>query len=269
MSGSGVLSQQSPAMALPPDWVLPKWPAPSNIGAFITARSGGESVGPFGAPAGGGMNLGLKSGDDVAVVQRNRARLRAMLPAEPVWLLQEHGAHVVEAEGGTAPADASTALAPDVVCAVSIADCLPVLLCDAGGRAVAAAHAGWRGLAAGVLQNTVQALRQRLGDPRARVLAYLGPAIGPRRFEVGEDVLQAMRAVLPRAEAAFVPLPIHGKYLADLVALARQALGQVGVDDSYGGRLCTASDPARFYSFRRDKLTGRHVAVIWRKGFAA
>jgi YfiH family protein len=269
MRAPDVSSPQSPATRLPPDWVLPEWPAPSNIGAFITARSGGESVGPFGAPAGGGMNLGLKSGDDVAVVQHNRARLRALLPADPVWLQQEHGARVVDAEAGTATADAATALAPDVVCAVSVADCLPVLLCDADGRAVAAAHAGWRGLAAGVLQNTVQALRQRLGDPRARVLAYLGPAIGPQRFEVGEDVLQAMRAALPRADAAFVPLPIDGKYLADLVALARQALGQVGVEDTYGGALCTASDPARFYSFRRDKVTGRHVAVIWRKGSAA
>jgi YfiH family protein len=269
MTPRSVAVQQSSAPALPPDWVLPDWPAPRNIGAFITARSGGESVGPFGAPAGGGMNLGLKSGDDAAVVQRNRARLRAVLPAEPVWLLQEHGARVVDAESGTATADASTALLPHIVCAVSIADCLPVLLCDAAGRAVGAAHAGWRGLAAGVLQNTVQALRQRLGDPQARVLAYLGPAIGPQRFEVGEDVLEAMRAALPRADSAFAPLPAHGKYLADLCALARQALAQVGVEDTYGGALCTASDPGRFYSFRRDRVTGRHVAVIWRKGSAA
>lgn len=270
MAASGGSSRQAQASALPPDWVVPAWPAPSNVGAFITARSGGESVGPFGAPAGGGMNLGLKSGDDVAVVQRNRARLRIWLPAEPVWLLQEHGARVVEAEErGTATADASTALKPDVVCAVSIADCLPVLLCDAAGRAVGAAHAGWRGLAAGVLQNTVQALRQRLGDPGARVLAYLGPAIGSQRFEVGEDVLEAMRAALPFADRAFAPLPARGKYLADLGALARQALGLAGVEDTYGGALCTASDPARFYSFRRDKVTGRHVAVIWRKGDAA
>lgn len=266
---TGSPSEASPAQRLPLDWVVPEWPAPGNIGGFITARSGGESGGPFGAPSGGGMNLGLKSGDDVAVVLRNRARLRALLPAEPVWLLQEHGARVAEAEGGTATADASTAVTPHVVCAVSIADCLPVLLCDAAGRAVGAAHAGWRGLAAGVLQNAVQALRQRLGDRQARVLAYLGPAIGPQRFEVGDDVLQAMRASLPQADRAFTPLPAEGKYLADLFALARQALAQVGVEDTYGGALCTASDPARFYSFRRDRVTGRHVAVIWRKGSAA
>jgi YfiH family protein len=261
--------------ALPPDWVLPDWPAPPGVHAFITARSGGVSQGPFGAPgegaSGGGMNLGLKSGDEVATVLRNRARLRSFLPAEPVWLTQVHGAAVADADGAGAvgaTADASIALAPAVVCAVSIADCLPVLLCDAEGRAVGAVHAGWRGLAAGVIQATVQAMRRRLADPRARLLAYLGPAIGPERFEVGHDVLSAMRAALPEAERAFHALPAEGKYLANLFDLARQALAQVGVEEIYGGQLCTASDPARFYSFRRDKVTGRHLAVIWRKSEA-
>ncbi len=258
--------------ALPPDWVVPDWPAPPMVQAFITARSGGVSQGPFGAPAdggtGGGMNLGLKSGDDVDAVLRNRARLRGFLPAEPVWLNQVHGAGVVDADGPNAvgaTADASVALATEVVCAVSIADCLPVLLCDADGRAVGAVHAGWRGLAAGAIQATVRAMRRRLGDPHARLLAYLGPAIGPDRFEVGDDVLAAMRAALPDAPRAFRALPTEGKYLADLFDLARQALAQVDVEDAYGGTLCTASDAARFYSFRRDKVTGRHLAVIWRK----
>ncbi len=257
---------------LPDDWVVPDWPAPAGVTAFITARSGGVSQGPFGGPSGsGGMNLGLKSGDDVDTVQRNRAILRGLLPAEPAWLTQVHGATVVDADADTAgapTADASIALAPGVVCAVSIADCLPVLLCDVNGRAVGAVHAGWRGLAAGVIQNTVRAMRGRLGDPAARMLAYLGPAIGPQRFEVGADVLHTMRTMLPAAERAFQPLPNDGKYLANLFDLARQALAQVDVEDTYGGDLCTASDAARFYSFRRDKVTGRHLAVIWRKSDA-
>jgi YfiH family protein len=255
--------------SLPPDWVVPDWPAPPTIGAFISARSGGHSQGPFGAPAGGGMNLGLKSGDDVAVVQRNRAELCRYLPAEPVWLSQVHGTAVAVAEAGGATADASTALAANLVCAISIADCLPVLLCERAGRVVGAAHAGWRGLAAGVLQNTVRAMRARLAAPDAQIIAYIGPAIGPQRFEVGDDVLQAMQAALPDAQRAFLPLPARTKYLADLPMLARQALAQVGVVEVYGGQLCTASDASRFYSFRRDKVTGRHVAVIWRKGQAA
>ncbi len=254
---------------LPDDWVVPDWPAPPGVRAFITARSGGESQGPFGGPAGtGGMNLGLKSGDAVDAVLRNRSRLRAYLPTEPVWLAQVHGAGVVDADSAIAAgatADASVAMTPEVVCAVSVADCLPVLLCDGEGRVVGAAHAGWRGLAAGVIQATARAMRHRLGDPRARLLAYLGPAIGPERFEVGPDVLDAMRAALPGAERAFRALPTEGKYLANLFELARQALAQVDVDDVHGGTLCTASDAARFYSFRRDKVTGRHLAVIWRK----
>lgn len=254
------------AARLPDGWIVPDWPAPPNVRAFVTARSGGESQGPWGATGGaGGMNLGLKSGDDTATVQRNRARLQQFLPTPPVWLDQEHGANVVDADGEIgAPADAATACTANVVCAVSIADCLPVLLCDADGRVVAAAHAGWRGLAAGVLQNTASRMRARLRRPRARLLAFLGPAIGPQRFEVGEDVRTAMAAALPDFAQAFEPLATPGKYRADLFRLARQALAQVDVADVRGGGLCTASDAARFYSFRRDRVTGRHAALIWR-----
>lgn len=257
--------------AWPADWVVPDWPAPPQVRAVITARSGGVSQGPWAGPdGGGGMNLGLKSGEDPALIARNRTVLGQWLPAPPVWLDQVHGAMVVEAERGAGQrADAATAVTAAVVCAVSIADCLPVLLTDLRGRGVAAAHAGWRGLAAGVIQNTVQALRDRLGEPRARLLAYLGPAIGPARFEVGAEVLEAMQQRLPQAHADFTALPAAGKYLADLYGLARQALAQVDVHAVYGGTLCTASDARRFYSFRRDRVTGRQAALIWRDAHTA
>lgn len=254
-------------MSLDPRWIVPDWPAPPGIRALITTRAGGTSRGPWGVPpeGQGGMNLGFGSGDDPAAVAANRQRLRALLPDEPRWLEQEHGARVVDAESVDVPAaaDASTALAPNVVCAVLIADCMPVLLADVHGRGVAAAHAGWRGVAAGVLQASARALRARLGDPAAVLIAYLGPAIGPEAFEVGVDVLDAMRETLPQAQAAFRPLG-RGKYLADIFALGRQALAQVGVEAIYGATDSTYAEPRRFYSFRRDRVTGRHAALIWR-----
>jgi YfiH family protein len=226
------------------------------------------------------MNLGL-GGDDEATVLRNRARLLGVLPRAPCWLQQVHGANVVDAAVAPvlARADAAFAVRAGVVCAVLVADCLPVLLADAGGRGVAAAHAGWRGLAGGVIQNAVAALRGALGDDRAQVLAYLGPAIGPAQFVVGGEVLAAMERRLPDARVAFAPEPpaqpdagaaaiaeAAPRYRADLFLLARQALAQVGVSDVYGGQDCTASDPGRFYSFRRDRITGRHGAFIWIQG---
>ncbi len=248
-------------------WIVPNWPAPRGVRALITTRAGGVSRGPWGVPPDGvgGMNLGFGTGDDPAAVAVNRARLRALLPEAPRWLTQVHGAHVVDAESVAAlpVADASTALVRNVVCAVLVADCMPVLLADARGRAVAAAHAGWRGLAAGVLQATVRALRSRLNDPTAELIAYLGPAIGPDAFEVGAEVLAAMREALPQAAAAFRPIG-GGKYLADLFALGRQALAQGNVDAVYGGTDSTYAQPQRFYSFRRDRVTGRHAALIWR-----
>lgn len=247
-----------------PDWIVPAWNASARVRAFVTTRAGGTSAGPYGAPAGGGLNLGLSTGDDPERVRANRERLRAALPAPPRWLRQVHGAAVVDAVTVDVPveADAAFTSAADVVCIVSIADCLPVLLADDRARCVAVAHAGWRGLAAGVIQASVAAMRARIADPQARIHAWLGPAIGPGRFEVGADVLDAMRATLPRARDAFAPIA-GGKFLADLPALARQALEQVGVVGAGGGTLCTYSDPARFYSFRRDRITGRHAAVIW------
>lgn len=257
-------------MSRHPDWIVPEWPAPRGVRALFTTRRGGLSTGPWGAwpERADGMNLGLASGDDPHIVRANRRLLRAALPAEPRWLQQVHGAVVVDAEAVEQPpaADASLACTPGVVCVVTVADCVPVLLADRSGRAVAAAHAGWRGLAAGVLQATVQRLRARLADPQAEVVAWLGPAIGPRRFEVGDDVLGAMREHLPAAPQAFVR-QADGNWRADLFALARQALAQAGVAAVTGGHWCTASEPRRFYSHRRDRgVTGRHAALIWLQG---
>jgi hypothetical protein len=250
--------------ALHPQWIVPDWPAPPGVRAVVTTRAGGVSSGPFGAGGDGGMNLGLNSGDSPQAVLANRERLRRALPAEPCWLQQVHGATVADLDLDVAPpeADAAVSLRLRRVCVVSVADCMPVFLTDRHGRAVGVAHAGWRGLAAGVLQNTVAAMRARLGDAGAELLAYLGPAIGPAHFEVGPEVLAAMLERLPQAAAAFRGLGT-GKYLCDLAALARQALARVAVAQVRGGGDCTFDDAARFYSYRRDRTTGRHAALIW------
>jgi len=248
-----------------PRWITPDWPAAACVRAIITTRHGGVSRGAWGVPPyrAEGMNLGFLSGDAPEAVAENRARLRAALPAEPRWLKQVHGAAVVRADAVTAPveADAAFTTSAGVVAVVMVADCMPVLLTDTRGRAVGVAHAGWRGLAAGVIQATVRAIRAELADPNAELIAYLGPAIGPTRFEVGPEVLGAMAHSLPGAKAAFRP---HGdRYLADLFALGRQALSEVGVQSIHGGKDCTYSDATRFYSFRRDRTTGRHAALVW------
>jgi YfiH family protein len=257
-----------------PDWLVPVWPdLPAHVGALSTTRAGGVSATPYhDGRGGGGLNLGVHVGDDPARVRQNRDRLRAVLPAEPLWLTQVHGTVVADAAvtSGVPEADASVARASGAVCLVMTADCLPVLFCDAAGTVVAAAHAGWRGLAGGVLERTVAAMR---AAGAGEVLAWLGPAIGPARFEVGADVLQAFQlgagqdALARRqVEAAFVPLAgSPGKYLADIYALARSVLERDGVRRIAGGEYCTVSDPARFYSFRRDGVTGRQASLIWIK----
>src|SRR5258706_6936673 len=270
-------------MKLPLDWIVPDWPAPRSVRAFVTTRAGGVSQGPWGDGAQGGMNLGTATGDDSDAIRANHERLRTLLPALPCWLRQEHGARVVNLDAlsprtdnyegdqgcntnwmsGIAQADAALTMRPGVVAAVQVADCLPVLLTDLQGRAVAAVHAGWRGLAAGVIQDAVAALRLQLSTRGAEVVAWLGPAIGPLHFEVGAEVLAAMQARLPDAARAFTSTG-GGKYRADLFALARQALQQAGVVQMQGGGLCTFSDPRRFYSFRRDPITRRHAALVWR-----
>jgi YfiH family protein len=274
--------------------LTPHWPdAPGNIGACSTLRSGGASPAPYDdGQGGGGLNLGTHVRDRPELVQHNRALLQAMLPGQPLWLNQVHGTAVVEARADASPpapgqlgtavpdADASFARERGAVCLVMSADCLPVLFSDAQGRVIAAAHAGWRGLAAGVLGQTVAAMRAAgAGD----IVAWMGPAIGPRQFEVGEDVRQAFLAVagadtraLQAVHAAFAPVTatsalsapaqaMPAKYLADIYALARFMLKRDGVDSIAGGEFCTVSEPGRFYSFRRDGVTGRQASLIWRK----
>jgi polyphenol oxidase len=243
-------------MKAPPDWILPEWPVPRGVRALITTRSGGVSRGAYSS-----FNVGLRAGDDPQAVAANRAFLRGLLPQEPKWLAQAHGATVVEADAiDAAPcADASIARHAGTVCAVMVADCLPVLVADRGGTLVAAAHAGWRGLSRGVLENTVRAT----GADPAHLLVYLGPAIGPGAFEVGADVRDSF---LARDAASGPAFRQHkpGKWLADIYTLARQALARAGVTQIYGGSLCTVSDPARFFSYRRDRTTGRMAALVWR-----
>jgi hypothetical protein len=241
-----------------PDWVVPEWPAPPGVKALITTRAGGVSSGRYAS-----FNVGYSTADDPRATEENRARLSALLPDAPRWLKQVHGARVVDAEAvdERPEADASIARTAGTVCAIQVADCLPVLFADRGGRMVAAAHAGWRGLAAGVLDNTVAAMREG-GVSACNVIAYIGPGIGPAAFEVGYDVRKAFVDRDRDAAAAFVPRAAD-KWLADLPALARRALLRCGIDAVYGGELCTHSDPQRFYSYRRDGETGRMAALIW------
>ncbi|MEN6586737.1 MAG: peptidoglycan editing factor PgeF [Sulfuricella sp.] len=238
------------------DWIVPDWPAPANVHALVTTRGGGASVAPYAS-----LNLGDHVGDDPAAVAANRRMLQASLPAEPVWLKQVHGRGIAAANHATGvpEADGSVARKPGVVCAVLTADCLPVLLCDRAGTAVAAAHAGWRGLADGVVEAAVQAMAVEAGE----LLAWLGPAIGPRAFEVGGEVRQIFMEHDPAAELAFVPSANAGKWLADIYLLARQRLARIGVSAVYGGDYCTYSDAERFYSYRRDGVTGRMASLIW------
>ena len=240
-----------------PDWIVPEWPAPEGVRSLITTRNGGVSGGPCAS-----FNVGLRAGDDPQAVAANRAQLRELLPQEPRWLKQVHGARVVAADSVTTPpeADASVAREPGTVCVVMIADCLPVLLAERSGRTVAAAHAGWRGLAAGVVEATVQAMQVAPEE----VLAYLGPCIGPTAFEVGSDVYDAFVPSDPGAQGAFRPLR-PGKWLADLHQLTRRALARAGVSLIHGEVRCTYADPLRFFSYRRDRATGRMAALIWRE----
>lgn len=246
--------------------ITPDWQgAPRNVRAFCTTRAGGVSVAPWddGKTGANGMNTALHVGDDPSHVAQNRALLRALLPAEPAWLNQVHGAEVVDADAvkGVPDADASLAAQANTVCVVQIADCLPVLLCDAEGRTVAAVHAGWRSLAADILANAVRRMRASgAGD----ILAWLGPAIGPQAFEVGEDVLAEFARREWHAPEGFRPVSGQpGKYLADIYALARSALAASGVTRVSGGGFCTVTERERFYSFRRDGVTGRMAALIW------
>lgn len=242
-------------MNLPSTWIRPNWPAPRRVRTIITTREGGTSVGHYAT-----MNLGTGVNDQAAAVASNRALLRSYLPGEPRWLQQVHGTRTIEASQWQPEitADACATHEHNVVCAVMSADCIPVLLCDRAGHAVAAAHAGWRGLSAGILEAAVRAMEV----PRSSVYAYLGPAIGPCAFEVGRDVYDTFTGQSPHAEAAFTAVA-SDKWLCDLFRLARQRLIDHGVESIFGGEDCTYSNPELFFSHRRDKITGRMAALIW------
>jgi len=233
----------------------PEWPAPPRVRALQTLRGGGCSPAPWDS-----CNLGDHVGDAPERVAANRASLRALAPNKPCWLRQVHGVAVVDAAAasGVPAADAAFTRRPGSVCAVMTADCLPVLFCDRAGSVVAAAHAGWRGLAAGVLEATVAAM----GAPPDELLAWFGPAIGPRCFEVGGEVRAAFVDRDPAAAGAFQALG-GNKWLADIYALARLRLAAVGVTKTFGGDHCTVSEAGRFFSYRRDGTTGRMATLIW------
>jgi hypothetical protein len=236
------------------DLLLPDWPAPECVRSCTTTRQGGISLPPFDS-----LNLGTHVEDEPRAVAENRRRLEVLLGCSPAWLQQVHGVRVVEAEPQRVPlADASWSATRGVACAVLTADCLPVLFCDRDGTRVAAAHAGWRGLAGGVLEETLRALAL----PPDQVLAWLGPAIGVQAFEVGGEVRDAFIASHAQADRAFVPSPNTGRFLADIYQLARIRLAACGVDAVYGGGCCTVNDP-RFYSYRRAPRTGRFASLIW------
>ncbi len=238
------------------NFLIPMWPAPKNVRALATTRLGGVSTGAFSS-----LNVGSHVGDNEEHVAENRSRLQSVVSVPVAYLNQIHSPDVVRAAqsvSSTLDADASIDCSGTAACAVMTADCLPVLFCDRAGTVVAAAHAGWRGLAAGVLENTVTAMQ---ADP-ADILVWFGPAIGPDAFEVGQDVWNAFCNKLPAAEAAFQSIG-EGKYLADIYALARLALAQIGVTAIYGGTHCTVLERDKFFSYRRDGQTGRMVSLIW------
>ncbi len=240
-----------------PQFILPDWPAPANVRAAVTTRAGGVSHAPYDS-----FNVATHVGDDPAAVRANRARLRTALalPAKPLWLKQVHGVAVVDAaHGGVEPeADGAFAAQPGAVCVVLTADCLPVLLCNRQGTKVAALHAGWRGLAGGVIEAGVKAMGVAGND----LLAWLGPAIGPACFEVGPEVRAAFAQEDAQAAQAFRAVR-DGKYLADIYLLARLRLQRLGVTAVYGGGFCTVTDHARFFSYRRDGASGRVASLIW------
>lgn len=255
-----MIAAKMPAPA--PQILHPDWPAPANVCAVSTTRIGGFSQPPY-----DGFNLAAHVGDEPIAVEKNRALLKQMLdlPADPHWLNQVHGKHVTLLTDGmpTNPqADAAVALGSEQVCVVMTADCLPVLFCDRAGTRVAAAHAGWRGLAAGVLEASLDSLAVDASE----VLVWLGPAIGPQVFEVGEEVRQQFIAHDANAALAFSPSGRKAEqayWLADLYLLAKQRLEHAGVQHIYGGAYCTYTDHARFFSYRRDNSSGRMATLIW------
>jgi YfiH family protein len=245
--------------------LIPDWAAGARVGALMSTRAGGVSAAPFDS-----LNLGRSAGDEPAAVDENRRRFAAALGARPVWLSQVHGARVLRLMADTgnastrAEADAAITTVSGLACTVMVADCLPVLFAASDGRGVGAAHAGWRGLAGGVLEATVATLCEAAACAPRELKAWLGPCIGPRQFEVGADVLDAFGGgphfrPRPRPDGAM-------RWLADLAGLARERLFAAGLTQISGGAWCTVEDASRFFSFRRDGVTGRMAAAVWLRG---
>ena len=237
-------------------WLQPNWPAPNNIYAATTLRTGGVSLGEYDS-----LNAATHVGDDSAFVTCNRRIIRSMLnlPSEPVWLNQTHSNVAVQAivNPNALDADASFTKEPGIVCAVMTADCLPLLVCSSDGTKIAAIHAGWRGLLNGIIDNTLSALQT------TDLLIWLGPAIGPEQFEVGEEIRSLFMSRSMNYAPAFKQRT-QGKWLADIYELARINLNMLGIEKIYGGHYCTVTDKKQFYSYRRDKITGRMATLIWR-----
>ena len=236
--------------------ILPNWPAPKNVKAFASTRVGGFSSAPY-----QGLNLGAHVGDDPSIVEKNRDWLaqQANMPSAPIWLNQTHSTVVARVSAPTTQvldADGVFTSASNVVCSAMTADCLPVLLTNTQGTQVAAVHAGWRGLANGIVENALELFS-------GEVVAWLGPAIGPQAFEVGEDVLQAFVDFDSQAHQAFTPRDVEGKWLADMSKLATQRLNKLGITQVFDSGLCTFQDKEDFYSYRRDGVTGRQATFIW------
>ena len=238
-----------------PGWISAQWPAPAHIKAGTTTRQGGVSTGPYTS-----FNIAQHVDDDAAAVIQNRTYLQDLLglSAEPFWLSQVHGSEVSTDERQIAEADAIVTMNKNQVCAVMTADCLPVLLCDRAGSCVAAAHAGWRGLAAGIIPQTIE----KMPVSREQLLVWLGPAIGPDAFEVGEEVKAAFLEQGAVYQTAFTPAS-KNTWRMNIYQAARVQLGMLGIEAVYGGNFCTYSDAERFYSYRRDKVTGRMASMIW------
>ncbi|UHM88929.1 purine nucleoside phosphorylase YfiH [Rahnella victoriana] len=239
--------------------IQPQWPQPASVRSCATTREGGVSLPPYGS-----LNLGSHVGDSPEDVAANRQRLIELggLPAVPHWLEQVHGTDVIRLTTETPPvslliADAAYTRERGVVCAAMTADCLPVLFCSKNGDEVAAAHAGWRGLCAGILENTVACFEAAPAD----IMAWMGPAIGPAHFEVGGEVRDAFMAENSNASVAFTPAGT--KFMADIYLLARLRLQSAGLTAIYGGEYCTVTDRTQFYSYRRDGITGRLASLIW------
>jgi YfiH family protein len=239
-------------------WIIPDWPVAASVRAMATTRAGGASRGAYAR-----LNLATRVGDEPRTVESNRAALRRHLPSDPVWLEQVHGTKVVDAEDAASQslpvrADGAVTRTRRRICAVLTADCLPVLLASRAGDVVGIAHAGWRGLASGVIEATLQ----RMAVPPADVMAWLGPGISQSAYEVGQDVYDAFVGRDAGAREAFRPAA-PGRFQADLYALARRRLGAAGVASVHGGGYCTYGEPERFYSYRRDRTTGRMATLVW------